>query len=123
MLLKKNFDEALERRFKKQQAVIIYPEAHIWPYCTFIRPFPSDSFSYALHYGSPVFCFVNTYHKTKKEGKVRIRTYIDGPFFPNPNLSMKEARDELRNEVYNQMSERAALSDIEVIHYVKKETK
>ena len=120
---KKNFDEALERRFKKQQAVIIYPEAHIWPYCTFIRPFPSDSFSYALHYGSPVFCFVNTYHRTKKEGKVRIRTYIDGPFFPNPNLSMKEAREELRNEVYNQMCERAALSDIEVIHYIKKEGK
>ena len=117
---KPNFDAALERKIKKQQAIIIYPEAHIWPYCTFIRPFPSDSFTYPLYYGSPVFCFVNTYHRTKKEGKVRIRTYIDGPFFPNPKLSAKEAREELRNEVYNQMCERAALSDIQVIQYVKK---
>ena len=116
---KPNFDAALERRIKKQQAVIIYPEAHIWPYCTFIRPFPSDSFVYPMHFGSPVFCFTNTYHKTKK-GKIRIRTYIDGPFFPDPNLPAKDAREDLRNQVYNQMCERAALSDVEVIHYIEK---
>ncbi|MCR5348437.1 MAG: hypothetical protein K6E59_02360 [Bacilli bacterium] len=117
---KQNFAQAIGKRVTQHQPIFIYPEAHIWPYYTGVRPFVSDSFSYPVYYGAPVFCFTNTYHK-RKNGKVRIRTYIDGPFFADPELTPKEAREQLRNEVYNTMCERAALSTYQKIAYVKKE--
>ena len=116
---KENFNEAIKTRVTQHQPIVIYPEAHIWPYYTGIRPFVSDSFSYPVFYGAPTFCFTNTYHK-RKNGKVRIRTYIDGPFFPDFEASPKEAREFLRNEVYNTMCERAGFSTYEKIKYVKK---
>ncbi len=116
---KKNFEEAITLRVKQHQPIVIYPEAHIWPYYTDIRPFVSDSFTYPVYYGAPTFCFTNTYHR-RKNGKVRIRTYVDGPFFPDYEVSAKEAREALRNEVYNTMCERASLSTFEKIKYIKK---
>ena len=117
---KENFTNAIKKRVMQKQPIVIYPEAHIWPYFTQIRPFVSDSFTYPVYYGAPVFSFVNTYHR-RKNGKVRIRTYIDGPFFANYEMTPKEAREQLRNEVYNAMCERADLSDYEVIKYVQKD--
>lgn len=116
---KENFNEAIKTRVTQHQPIVIYPEAHIWPYYTGIRPFVSDSFTYPVYYGAPTFCFTNTYHK-RKNGKVRIRTFIDGPFFADFESSPKEAREFLRNEVYNTMCERAGFSTYEKIKYVKK---
>ena len=116
---KVNFDAAIDLRVKQHQPIFIYPEAHIWPYYTKIRPFVSDSFIYPAYYGMPVFCFTNTYHQ-RKNGKTRIRTYIDGPFFASGELSPKEAREDLRNRVYNQMTERSNLSTYEKIKYIEK---
>lgn len=62
----KNFLEQVEYLQNKKYSVTIYPEAHIWPYYTKIRPFKSVSFKYPVKLKKPVFCFVNTYHKTKK---------------------------------------------------------
>lgn len=116
---RQNFNAAIATRVSEHQPIFIYPEAHIWPFYTGIRPFVSDSFSYPVYYGAPVFCFTNTYHK-RKNGKVRIRTYIDGPFFPDPESSPKDAREQLRNEVYNTMCERAGFSTYQKIAYIKK---
>lgn len=116
---RENFNEAIRTRVTQHQPVVIYPEAHIWPYYTGIRPFVADSFTYPVYYGAPTFCFTNTYHK-RKNGEVRIRTFIDGPFFPDFEASPKEAREFLRNEVYNTMCERAGFSTYEKIKYVKK---
>ena len=64
------------------------------------------------------FCITNTYHK-RKNGKVRIISYIDGPFVADSNLSKKEAQEDLRNRIYNQMVERSKSSDFEKIKYIK----
>lgn len=117
----KNFMEAIEKRSVEGNAIQIYPEAHIWPYYTKIRPFKSISFKYPIKLDEPVFCFTNTFHK-KKFGKTpKIITYVDGPFFPNKELSLKEQEIDLRNQVYNAMCERAKLSTYEYIQYIKKE--
>lgn len=116
---KEHFTDAIKKRVSQHQPIVIYPEAHIWPYYTGIRPFVSDSFTYPVYYGAPTFCFTNTYHQ-RKNGKVRIRTYIDGPFFPDYESSPKEAKELLRNEVYNTMCDRASLSTFERIKYIKK---
>lgn len=117
----RNFAKAIETRVREGCCVVIYPEAHIWPYYTGIRPFPDDSFSYPIRLGAPVFCFTNTYEKRRHGKKPRIVTYIDGPFFPDPALRGAAARRELRDRVYRTMCGRAASSNIEVIHYAKKE--
>ena len=116
----KNFLKCVKGRIEKGHAVVIYPEAHIWPYYTKIRPFTEASFAYPAKDGNPVFCFVNTYKKRKHGRKPKMITYIDGPFYPDMTLSPGERKKALRDEVYKQMTERAQLSDAEVIRYIKR---
>ncbi|MBO5908334.1 MAG: hypothetical protein J6Q67_00895 [Clostridia bacterium] len=117
----KNFLSAIKERISEGAAVVIYPEAHIWPYYTGIRPFTDDSFIFPIRLGAAVFCFTNTYRKRKIRKEPKIITYVDGPFFADEKLPLRERRADLRNRVYEKMSERAGLSDVEIIKYVKKE--
>ena len=98
----------------------MFPEAHIWPYYTKIRPFKSVSFQYPIKFNKPTFCVTNTYQK-RKNNKVQIVSYVDGPFFPDEGLTKKEAKENLRNKVYEQMVERSKNSNVEVVKYIKKE--
>ncbi len=116
----RNFVNCVNSRIEKGSAVVIYPEAHIWPYYTKIRPFSDASFGYPAKSGTPVFCFVNTYQKRRGRKKPRTVTYIDGPFYPDMTLPVKQRRKALRDAVYAQMCERAKLSDTEVIKYIKR---
>ena len=118
----KNFLEAGEKRIKQGHSITIFPEAHIWPYYTKIRPFKSVSFKYPIQLKTPSFCVTNTYQSYgKNNDKVKIVSYIDGPFFPDEGLTLKEQQENLRNKIYNQMVERSKNSNIEVIKYEKKE--
>ena len=118
----KNFLEIIEEKIKKKYAITIYPEAHIWPYYTKIRPFKSVSFKYPVEMKKPVFCVTNTYQKRGKKGdKVKIVSYIDGPFYVDENISnVRAQKEDLRNRVYECMVERSKNSNIEVVEYRKK---
>ena len=118
----KNFVACVNGRIEKGHAVVIYPEAHIWPYYTKIRDFPDASFGYPVKSDTPVFCFVNTYQRRGRSKKPRTVTYIDGPFYPDNSLPVKQRRKKLRDEVYQTMCRRAENSDMEVIRYIRKET-
>lgn len=116
----KNFLSSINKKIEKGYSITIFPEAHIWPYYTKIRPFKSTSFRYPVEMNVPTFCITNTYHQ-KGKNKVKIVTYIDGPFFPDDNLtSIKEKKENLRNKVYEKMAERSQLSDYEHIKYIKR---
>ncbi|MBR0351043.1 MAG: 1-acyl-sn-glycerol-3-phosphate acyltransferase [Clostridia bacterium] len=118
----KNFLNAIETRIKQGYSITIFPEAHIWPYYTKIRPFKSVSFKYPVEYNVPIFCATNTYQAYgKNNDKIRIVMYIDGPFFPDKNLTPKEQKEQLRNIAYKTMCERSKYSNIEHIKYIKKE--
>lgn len=119
----KNFASAVERRIKEGNCVVIYPEAHIWPYYTKIRSFPDTSFTYPVKYSCPVFCFTNTYQKRRFSKKPKIISYIDGPFFANEELPQRSRKKELRDRVYECMTERAKCSTVEQITYIKREEK
>ena len=117
----KNFLKTIEIRIKQGYSITIFPEAHIWPYYTKIRPFKSVSFKYPVKLETPVFCMTNTYQcYGKNNEKVRIVSYIDGPFFSDKELNLKEQQEDLRNKVYDVMVERSKNSNIEVIKYQKK---
>lgn len=119
----RNFENCLKERVNHGHPIVVYPEAHIWPYYTGIRNFKSTSFKYAVKFEVPAFCFTNVYKKRKFSKKPKMITYIDGPFYYDKNLNNKEAEIDLRNRVYNTMLERSKVSDYEYkYHYVKKET-
>lgn len=116
----KNFLDIIEKRISRKSSITIYPEAHIWPYYTKIRPFKSVSFKYPVKLNVPAYCITNTYQSYgKNKDKIKIVSYIDGPFFPDKNLSLKEQEQDLRNKVYEKMIERSKNSNIEYIKYVK----
>ena len=115
----KKFLDVIKERIDKNCSITIYPEAHIWPYYTGIRNFKSVSFKYPVKMNKPSFCVTNTYQKNGE--KVQMVSYVDGPFYPNKNINAKLAQEKLRDEIYNKMIERAKMSNIEVIKYIKKE--
>ena len=116
-----NFLKTIDTHIQKGHSITIYPEAHIWPYYTKIRPFRAVSFAYPVDLKKPVFCMTNTYQSYGKEkDKIKIITYIDGPFFVIEYLSRKEQKQDLRDRVYNCMVERSKNSNIEYIKYCRK---
>ena len=117
----RNFLKAVKIRISEGRPLVIYPEAHIWPYYTGIRPFADTSFRYPTELEAPVFCFVNTYKKTGFRKRPRMVTYIEGPFWADEGAAPKDRRRALRDAVYSKMCELAENSDIEVIRYIKKE--
>ena len=100
------FMSAIKERVNKKGVIMIYPEAHIWPYYTDIRNFRSDSFVYPVETNKPVFCFTNIYKKRRFSKKPKVITYVDGPFLPDPTLTKKENITNLRNRVYDVMKRR-----------------
>ncbi len=114
----KNFSQGLEDAAKRGHWVAVYPEAHIWPYYTGIRPFGASSFKYPAACGVPVFAFTTVYKKRRFFKKPKKVVYADGPFFAEGS-SLKARAESLRDRVYAAMCERAALSDCEYCAYCR----
>lgn len=97
--------KSINKIIEKGNVVTIYPEAHIWPNYNKIRDFGSVSFDYPVKLDAA--CFVKTtVFKKRKNGTVRTKVFLDGPVYPDKNLSNHEAKEKLRNEVYEIMRER-----------------
>jgi len=116
------FKKAIEVLIKdKKECITIYPEAHIWKYYTKIRPFKDVSFRYPAELDAPSFAATTVYRKRRILKRPRVDVYVDGPFYPDMELPLKERQKKLRDQVYDAMCERAKLSDCEYIRYVKKQ--
>ncbi len=125
---KKAMNEAVDVRLVKQKkCLVIYPEAHVWPYATTIRKFPAGgkSFKYAVRNNLPVFSMTTTYHKRKngKRDLPRMDIYVDGPFFPDPKLSDEKNQEMLAKKVYESMKKYAKKNTYEYFKYIKKSDK
>lgn len=117
------FLEAVSQRCAEGACVAIYPEAHIWPFYTGIRPFPDTSFRYPLREGTPVVAMVTTYRKRRglfRFAKKPGMTVTFSPvFFPDAALPRREAQAALRDEVYSFMKETSTARDqVEYIRYI-----
>lgn len=123
MAATRNFSAVIKKRIEQKKNIFIYPEAHIWPYYIGIRNFGEEAFIYPVKYGTPVFCFTNTYQKRGIFSRPRIVSYIDGPFYPDLSLAPRERRKKLRDGVISAMKSRAALSSVEWIEYRPREEK
>lgn len=117
-----NFCNCLSWNIKKKRRVLIYPEAHIWPYYNGIRNFKSVSFKYPVTDNAPVVVATTTFKKRKGNKKPKPIIYLDGPFYPDTSLSIHEQVTDLRDRVHNAMKWRAGQEgNYAYINYVKKE--
>ena len=116
----KGFHNALKELTAKGHPICIYPEAHIWPYYTKIRPFKDASFHYPAEFNKPVFTFTATYQKRKFIKRPKCTVYVDGPFFPDKDKTIKENQRALRDMCFNAMEERSKNSNYEYIKYIYK---
>ena len=108
---------AVSTRYRENNSIVIFPEAHVWPYCTFIRPFPASSFRFPVQENAPSFCITSTYQKRRFGNKARLTLYVDGPFYPSESGSAKQKREELRDRIFACMEERSHNSSYAYIRY------
>lgn len=119
---KKKFLHCVEKRVNDGNAVIIYPEAHVWPFYTKIRNFDEQSFWYPAKMNKPMYVLTNCYQKRMFFKRPRIVTYADGPYYPNRDVSITEAAKQLRDTAYETMNRRVGdHTTCEYIKYVKQE--
>ena len=116
-----DFIESINTLYERGCPIAIFPEAHIWPKYNKIRSFPSVSFYYPVKLNAP--CFVKTtVYRKRKDGRSKPVIYFDGPFYPNPDLPHRQAVEELRNRVYDQMVRRVEENQSYLdcrYHYIK----
>lgn len=118
----KHFLEALTWHTDCGDCIMIYPEAHIWPFYTGIRPFPDTSFRYPVQQKLPVFCLTNTYQRRGKSHLLQVVTYLDGAILSGCRIACKTAKNAAEGQVYEAMGKRAQNSNMEMIRYIKKDT-
>lgn len=104
--------------------VMIFPEAHIWPFCSFIRPFRAGSFRYPVKKNVPAVAVCTAYTRHKGlfgfiKAPKRI-VFVSEPFYPDASLTPPEAKQKLRDEVFEWLDRTAKEhSDYEYVKYVK----
>ncbi|MDO4747467.1 MAG: lysophospholipid acyltransferase family protein [Candidatus Saccharibacteria bacterium] len=119
------FNNAVDKRLKQKKVLVIYPEAHVWPYATNIRKFPAGgkSFKYAVRNEVPIYTMTTTYHKRVKREKgdlPRMEVYLDGPFYQEKNGTMEEKQNDLAKKAYDSMVKYSKKSTYEYFKYKKK---
>ena len=117
------FVDAIETRINEGRAVMIFPVAHIWPYCGFIRNFKAGSFRYPVKMGVPAVAVCVCYRRRRlrfiKAPKRRV--IISEPFYPDSSLPDPAAKQKLRDEVYEWLKATSEKNgDYEYVKYVKK---
>lgn len=117
----KSFLEAVSRRYKSGHSIVVFPEAHVWPYYTGIRPFRTASFHYPAKLHAPSFCFTVTYQKRKYRKLPRITVFVDGPFYADHSLKSAERDTKLMLEIHSVMEKRAENSNTEYIVYKRRQ--
>lgn len=115
----RQFNEALEQRIGQGCCVVIYPEAHVWPYYTKIRPFPDTSFRFPAEAGVPSFCMTTTYQRRRFGKKPRLTVYLDGPFWAEKDVHRRVSQAHLKEAVFSCMQERSKMSDYDYIQYIR----
>lgn len=110
---------ACEFYLKKKQFILIYPEAHIWPYYTKIRNFQNGSFIYPAKHNTPVVPIVTTWRKPKIGKKPKQTIIIGEPIFSKPELSLLDNKNYLHKECLAAMKAMSeSVSQYEYIEYI-----
>lgn len=111
------FLAAIKRSHHAGQLIVVYPEAHVWPFYTGIRPFDATSFHYPARLQAPVFTMTTTYQESPHHNRVQIVIYIDGPMPMVTGLTLKAQQQALFYHAQAQLIARSQLSTQTVVQY------
>ena len=116
------FIDAINTRLAQNSCIAVYPEAHIWPYYTGVRPFRDSSFRYPVMMNAPAVAMVTTYRKRK--GLFRfvkrpgMTVSFSEVFYPDKTLTDRQSREDLRNRAFEFMDQTARTAhQVEYIRY------
>jgi len=119
------YREVIRRRYGEGGCIAIFPEAHIWPYYTGIRPFGDASFTYSAQLNAPVVAATVTYRR--RQGLFRfcrkpgMTVHIGSPIC-GEGAGPREGKTILRDQVYAYMCKTASEGEnIAYIHYISAE--
>lgn len=116
----RQFYDAVKQRSAEGACIAVYPEAHIWPYYTGIRPFPATSFAYPAEFGVPVVAMVTVFRKKKDKKPARTVIFSD-PIYAEPGMHAREAQQYFHRRVYDFMQENVSEPDnYAYVRYEKK---
>ena len=117
----KKLKEAIFKLVNKKEIILIYPEAHIWPYYTKIRNFKDVSFIYPAESNKPILPAVTIWRG--KEGKKPKQTIVFcKPIYPDPSLTPLENKKMLHDQCLLEMIDASnRYKQVEYIKYIKKE--
>jgi len=110
------FNRAVMAKLAADEWVLIYPEEHVWPYYTGVRPFNPAAFHFPVAAQVPAYCLTVTYRK-RWGRRPRLVVYLDGPFFPDASLPAKQKQRVLQQQIQAQMTKRAATSNVQYVTY------
>ncbi len=114
-------NEEIGRLLNKKEVILIYPEAHIWPYYTKIRNFKSASFIYPAEFHKPIVPAV-TIWRGKANKKPKQTVVFGRPIYPDPDLSPLENKQYLHDQCLLAMQEIVRKHpQVEYIKYIQVE--
>ena len=111
----RKFVDAVKKRARDGGCVTVYPEAHIWPYHTGIRPFAATSFAYPAELGLPVAAMTVTYRK--RTGPLRFNktpghtVTVSDPIYAPAGMTVRETQRFYYDRVRGFMTACAARKD------------
>ena len=115
-----DFNACIKTRISQNRSITIYPEAHIWPCYTKIRPFKKDSFRFPVDLSTPVYVLTNTWQKRRFTKKLKVVSYLSGPLYPDESLPRNEAIEDLRNRVLFEMVKvTRSVKQVDAYQYIK----
>lgn len=95
------FQHAVQTRADEAHCISIFPEAHMWNYCTFLRPFHIGSFRYPVSYDKPCVAVAVTYQQRKLPffRQPKRTVYISDPIEFDHSIPSREAQRKLASDV------------------------
>lgn len=123
MIQSKKLYDAVAHNLNKKHIVVIFPEAHVWPYYNDVRLFPSTSFIFPVTLNKPIIVTTVTYRQRKifKNAHPYITLHVSRPIFPKLGVPVKDNQEYLRDTAYCIM--KATINkygSYEYIHYEQK---
>lgn len=119
----RNFRDAIEELYGRGCVIAVYPEAHIWPYYTGVRPFPATSFQYPVRLNAPCVAFAATYRQRRVFRRLPplMTITLSEPFYPDTASGEQSAKQKLRDQVYDFLMTAVSSEDNYAhIEYVRK---
>lgn len=118
----KKFTNSFSYFLKKKERIIIFPEAHIWPYYTKIRTFRKGSFLFPAMNNAPIVPMCTVFRKPLIGKKPKQTILIGKPIYPLSDLSVLENKEYLYEACLSTLKAlSSSVKQYEYITYIYKE--